>query len=95
MNKKVDAESTLALMKHRLRKEKLHEDDKRCAKRDIAELKARIKALEKDIADLMKSTRERISDIESGHAWYAGMVVAIVITIIVLAVAYTVISPLL
>lgn len=95
MNKKVDAESTLALMKHRLRKEKLHEDDKRCAKRDIAELKARIKALEKDIADLMKSTRERISDIESGHAWYAGMVVAIVITIIVLAVAYVMIKNIL
>ena len=88
MNKKVDAESTLALTKHRLRKEKMHDDDKKCAKRDIAELKARIKNLDKDINDLMKSTKERINDIGYGKAWYASMIVFFFVFIIILAMVY-------
>ena len=88
MNKKVDAESTLALTKHRLRKEKLHEEDKKCAKRDIVEIKAKIKNLDKDINDLMKSTKEHINNIEYGNDWYGKMVLIIVVWAILLALAY-------
>lgn len=88
MNKKVDAESTLALTKHRLHKEKMHEEDKKCAKRDINELKAKIKALDNDINDLMKSTKEQINDVESGNAWYGAMIAIFFVCVILLAVAY-------
>jgi hypothetical protein len=82
MNKKVDALSTLALVKHRLKKEKLHSDDKLVARRDIKELSARAKAIEKDICDLMNTTKKRISEIESGHSWMIAFFFVILLMIV-------------
>ena len=82
MNKKIDAESTLAFVKYRLKKEKLHSEDKICAKRDIKELKVRIKRIDKDISDLMKTTKQRIAEVEAGTSW----MIAFVFMIILIAV---------
>jgi len=82
MNKKVDALSTLALVKHRLKKEKLHNEDKLVAKRDVKELSARAKAIEKDICDLMETTKKRIAEVESGHSWMLAFFLVVLLMIL-------------
>lgn len=82
MNKKVDALSTLALIKHRLKKEKLHSDDKLVAKRDVKELSAKARAIEKDICDLMSTTKKRINEIESGHSWMIAFFLVILLMVV-------------
>ena len=82
MNKKVDALSTLALIKHRLKKEKLHSDDRLVAKRDVKELSAKARAIEKDICDLMSTTKKRINEIESGHSWMIAFFLVILLMVV-------------
>ncbi len=86
MNSKVDAESTLALTKHRLRHEKLHSEDKLCAKQDVRDLKSKIRDLNRDINDLVKNVQGRIAVAEAGSSWYFAFVV-VVLLIIAAAVA--------
>lgn len=86
MNSKVDAESTLALTKHRLRREKLHSEDKLCAKQDIRDLKAKIRALNKEITNLINNVQGRVAVAEAGSSWYFAFVV-VLLCIIGLAVA--------
>ncbi len=79
MNKKVDAESTIAFVKYRMKKGKLHKADMLCAKRDIKELKAKVSRIEKDIKDLMKSVKQRISEVESGSTWLVAFMFVLVL----------------
>ena len=88
MNKKIDAESTIALTKYRMRKEKMHKDDKLLAKRDIKEMKNRAKVLEKDVRALLKSTRGRIAEIEAGTAWIIAFFVTMVIIVAGVAIYF-------
>ena len=88
MNKKIDAESTIALTKYRMRKEKMHKDDKLLAKRDIKEMKNRANVLEKDVRALLKSTRGRIAEIEAGTAWIIAFFVTMVIIVAGVAVYF-------
>ncbi len=88
MNKKIDAESTIALTKYRMRKEKMHKDDKLLAKRDIKEMKNRANVLEKDVRALLKSTRGRIAEIEAGTAWIIAFFVTMVIIVAGIAVYF-------
>ncbi|MBQ8321508.1 MAG: hypothetical protein IJX92_04015 [Clostridia bacterium] len=85
MNSKVDAESTLALTKYRLRREKLHSEDKLCAKQDVRDLKAKIRSLNRDINDLVKNMQGRLAVAEAGSSWYFAFVV--VLLLIIAAVA--------
>ncbi len=79
MNKKVDAESTIAFVKYRMKKGKLHKADMLCAKRDIKELKSKVSRIEKDINDLMKSVKHRIAEVESGATWLVAFMFVIVL----------------
>lgn len=81
MNKKIDAESTLALIKYRIKKEKMHSEDKICARHDIKELRSRVKRIENDIRDLMKSTKQRLSEIEAGTTWMIAFIFIIILAI--------------
>ena len=81
MNKKVDAESTIAFVKYRMKKGKLHKMDMLCAKRDIKELKSKVNRIEKDIKELMKSVKHRIAEVESGSTWLVAFMIVLVLIV--------------
>ena len=81
MNSKVDAESTLAMTKYRLRHEKLHSEDKLCAKQDVRDLKAKIRSLNRDINDLVKNMQGRLAVAEAGSSWYFAFVFVLILVI--------------
>ncbi len=82
INEKINTESTVAMLKKRLRKEKLHSEDKLCARRDIKAQQARVKAIDKEIYAHLRSIDSRISDIQATSSWYS----AFLFTLLVAAV---------
>ncbi len=93
MNEKIDAESTLALTKYRLKNEDLHKEDKQCAKNDIKETRAKIREIEKRINDRMKEIKDRISDMEATTSWFRSFIILLVIAVIGLLLYFYYIGP--
>ncbi len=93
MNEKIDAASTLALVKKRLKKEKLHKEDKLCAKQDIKAQKARVKELDKKIEAQLRSINSRINDAQATTSWYVAFIVLLCLVVLAVALYIYYISP--
>ncbi len=93
MNEKIDAESTLALSKHRLKKENLHKEDKLCAKQDIRETRAKIKEINKRIDARIKEIKGRIADAEATTSWYISFLAVLVIAVVGIIAYFYYIGP--
>ncbi len=85
INAKIDAESTVAMLKKRLHSGRLHKEDRLCAKRDIKAQKMKIRALDRSIESHMKSIRERLADSQAITFWYIAFVVTLIIAIVGIA----------
>ncbi len=93
MNERLDAESTIALTKYRIRKEKLNKQDKLCANQDIKAQKARIKELDKNIHDIIKTIEKKVSEAQAISSWYVAFIVLLVLVIFGLVFYLSYMSP--
>ncbi len=83
LNKRLDAASTMALCKYRLKHEKNTYRTRRMLKKDIKDCKMQIKLTSQDIKWMIKRFKNR--EKESGAGFYAGLIVILLIVIAVAA----------